>query len=113
LYAVGKPRITVADAREVVSSETAQDDWAVTTAIQRGDTAEALRQLGLSLESGGVPFMILGQLAYFVREKLATIDARRVRPAIEAVFRTDLDMKSSGGDTRVLLERLVVELCRA
>ena len=113
LYAAGKPRITVADAREVVSSETAQDDWAVTTAIQRGDTAEALRQLGLSLESGAVPFMILGQLAYFVREKLATIDARRVRPAIEAVFRTDLDMKSSGGDTRVLLERLVAELCRA
>jgi DNA polymerase III delta subunit len=57
--------------------------------------------------------MILGQLAYFVREKLATIDPRRVRPAIEAVFRTDLDMKSSGGDTRVLLERLVAELCRA
>jgi DNA polymerase III subunit delta len=113
LYAAGKPRITVADAREVVSSETAQDDWAVTTAIQRGDTAEALRQLGLSLESGAVPFMILGQLAYFVREKLATIDARRVHPAIEAVFRTDLDMKSSGGDTRVLLERLVAELCRA
>ena len=113
LYAAGKPRITVADAREVVSSETAQDDWAVTTAIQRGDTAEALRQLGLSLESGAVPFMILGQLAYFVREKLATIDARRVRPAIEAVFRTDLDMKSSGGDMRVLLERLVAELCRA
>ena len=48
LNAAGKPRITVADAREVVSSETAQDDWAVTTAIQRGDTAEALRQLGLS-----------------------------------------------------------------
>ena len=113
LYTAGKPRITVADAREVVSSETAQDDWAVTTAIQRGDTAEALRQLGLSLESGAVPFMILGQLAWFVREKLATIDARRVRPAIEAVFRTDLDMKSSGGDTRVLLERLVAELCRA
>ena len=25
--------------------------------------------------------MILGQLAYFVREKLATIDPRRVRPS--------------------------------
>ena len=34
-------------------------------------------------------------------------------PAIEALFRTDLDLKSSGGDPRVLLERLVVELCRA
>ena len=44
--------------------------------------------------------------------KLPAIDARRVRPAIESLFRTDLDLKSSGGDARVLLERLVVELCR-
>ena len=113
LYAAGTPRITAADAREVVSAESAQDDWAVTSAIQRGDTAEALRQLGLSLDSGAVPFMILGQLAWFVREKLPMVDARRVRPAVESLFRTDLDLKSSGGDTRVLLERLVVELCRA
>ena len=112
LFAAGKPRITVADAREVVSAETAQDDWAVTNAISRGDAREALRQLGLSLDSGAVPFMILGQLAWFAREKLPTIDVRRVRPAIEALFRTDLDLKSSGGDARVLLERLVVELCR-
>jgi DNA polymerase III subunit delta len=113
LYAAGTPRITAADAREVVSAESAQDDWAVTSAIQRGDTAEALRQLGLSLDSGAVPFMILGQLAWFVREKLPMVDARRVRPAVESLFRTDLDLKSSGGETRVLLERLVVELCRA
>jgi DNA polymerase-3 subunit delta len=113
LYAAGKPRITVADAQEVVSAETAQDDWAVTNAIQRGDTAGALRHLGLSLESGAVPYMVLGQLAWFVREKLPVVDARRVRPAIEALFRTDLDLKSSGGDPRVLLERLVTELCRA
>ncbi len=113
LYAAGKPRITVADAREVVSAESAQDDWAVTNAISRGDAAEALRQLGLSLDSGAVPFMILGQLAWFVREKLPLVDARRVRPAVESLFRTDLDLKSSGGDTRILLERLVVELCSA
>jgi hypothetical protein len=31
--------------------------------------------------------------------------------AVEAVFRTDQDLKRSGGDPRVLLERLVVELC--
>jgi DNA polymerase III delta subunit len=112
LYTAGKPRITVADALDVVSAETAQDDWAVTTAIQRGDTPEALRHLGLALEAGGVPFKILGQLAWFVREKLPFVDVRRVRPAIEALLRTDLDLKSSGGDARVLLERLVVELCR-
>jgi DNA polymerase III subunit delta len=111
LYAAGKPKITVADAQEVVSAESAQDDWAVTNAIQRGDTATALRQLGLSLESGAVPYMVLGQLAWFVREKLPLVDARRVKPAVEAVFRTDIDLKSSAGDPRVLLERLVVELC--
>jgi DNA polymerase-3 subunit delta len=111
LYASGKPRISLADAREVVSSETVQDDWAVTTAIQRGDRAEALRQLSLALEGGAVPYMVLGQLAWFVREKLAAADARRVPAAIDAVFRTDLDLKSSGGDPQVLLERLVVELC--
>ena len=33
------------------------------------------------------------------------------RGAIEALFRTDLDLKRSAGDPRVLLERLVVELC--
>jgi DNA polymerase III subunit delta len=112
LYAAGKPRITIADAQETVSAESAQDDWAVTNAIQRGDAAGALRHLGLALESGAVPFMVLGQLAWFVREKLPALDARRVRPAVDAVFRTDLDLKSSGGDPRVLLERLVVELCR-
>jgi DNA polymerase III subunit delta len=112
LYAAGKSRISVADAQEVVSPESAQDDWAVTNAIQRGDTSNALRHLGLSLDSGAVPYMVLGQLAWFAREKLPFVDPRRVRPALEALFRTDLDLKSSGGDPRVLLERLVVELCR-
>ena len=79
LYSAGRPKISLADAREVVSAESSQDDWAVTNAISRGDTAEALRELALSLESGAVPFMILGQLGWFVREKLVTIDPRRVR----------------------------------
>jgi DNA polymerase-3 subunit delta len=111
LYSAGKARIDLKDVQEVVSAETAQDDWAVTTAIQRGDTAEALRQIGLALESGGVPYMILGQLGWFVREKLPAADPRRVPAAVEALFRTDIELKSSGGDPRVLLERLVVELC--
>jgi DNA polymerase-3 subunit delta len=112
LYAAGKPRITVEDVRAVVTAETSQDDWAVTNAIQRGEAAEALRQLALAIEGGGVPYMILGQLGWFVREKLVGVDPRRVRPAIEAVFRADLELKSSGGDPRILLERLVVDLCR-
>lgn len=109
LYTAGRPKITLADAEEIASAERAQDDWAVTNAIQQGNRAEALRQLGLALEGGAVPYMVLGQLAWFVREKLA--DPRRIPAAIDAVFRTDVDLKSSGGDPRVLLERLVVELC--
>jgi DNA polymerase III delta subunit len=110
LYTAGSPRITIDDARQVVSGETAQDDWAVTNAIQRRDAAEALRQLALTLDAGGVPYQILGQLAWFVRERMP--DPRRVPSAIESLFRTDQDLKSSGGDPRILLERLVVELCR-
>jgi DNA polymerase III subunit delta len=112
LYAAGRPKIKLADAREVVSAETSQDDWAVTNAIQQGNTAEALRQIGLALDGGGVPYQILGQLGWFVRERLSASDPRRVPAAVDALFRTDLDLKSSAaGDPRVLLERLVVELC--
>jgi DNA polymerase-3 subunit delta len=111
LFAAGKPRITRDDALQVVSAEAVQDDWAVTNAIGRRDPAEALRQLALALEGGAVPYMVLGQLAWYVREKLPQVDPQRVPAAVEALFRTDLDLKSSGGDPRVLLERLVVELC--
>ena len=81
----------------------------MTNAIQSGNTREALRQLALALDAGAVSYQVLGQLAWFVRDKMA--DTRRIPAAVDALFRTDLDLKSSGGDPRVLLERLVVELC--
>lgn len=109
LYTVGKPTIALADAQEIVGPETAQDDWAVTNAIQNGNAREALRQLAMALDAGAVSYQILGQLAWFVRDRMA--DTRRIPAAVDALFRTDLDLKSSGGDPRVLLERLVVELC--
>jgi DNA polymerase-3 subunit delta len=111
LYTVGKAKITIADAQEVVSAETAQDDWAVTNAIAQRNTAEALRQLAMAMDAGAVPYLILGQLGWFVRDKLPNVDLRRVPRAVDAMFRADLDLKSSGGDPKVLLERLVVELC--
>jgi len=111
LYAVGKPNITLADAQEVVSAESSHDDWAVTNAIQNGNAKEALRQLALALDAGAVSYQVLGQLAWFVRDKLSNTDPRRIPAAVEALFRADLDLKSSAADPRVLLERLVVELC--
>ena len=110
LFAGDQSVISVADMREVAGPAGAHDDWAVARAIERGQTAVALRELGLALEAGAVPYMVLGQLAWVVRARLA---GARVPAAVEAVFRTDLALKSSGGEPRVLLERLVVELCAA
>ena len=108
LYAAGSKAITEADVREIVAAATSQDDWAVTNAIARGSAGDALRELGLMMDNGAVPYMILGQLAWFVRTK---VPAPKVSSAVEAVFRTDLAIKTSAGDPRALLERLVVELC--
>jgi DNA polymerase-3 subunit delta len=108
LYAADKKGITSADVLEVVGAPTSQDAWDMTRAIERGAAAEALGELVLLMESGAVPYMILGQLAWFARTK---VSATRVAAAVEAVFRTDLAIKTSAGDPRILLERLVVELC--
>lgn len=113
LYVMGRDRITEADVVEVIGPATSQDDWAVTTAIETGDAATALRELGLALEAGAPPFMVLGQLAWFVRDERKRYPERRLAAAVDALFRTDLDLKTSAGDPRVLLERLVVELCTA
>jgi DNA polymerase-3 subunit delta len=108
LYAAGHAAVTYEDVLAVVGAPTSQDDWAITHAIERGSAADALRELGLTMDAGAVPHMILGQLAWFVRTK---VPAARVTAAVDAVFRTDLAIKSSAGDPRTLLERLVVELC--
>jgi DNA polymerase III subunit delta len=111
LYVGDRKAIDVRDVQEIVTGETLQDQWALAEAIVQRDVRKALRQLGLAFDSGTVAYMILGQLGYCVREKVAAADPRRVPAAVDALFRTDLDLKSSGGDPRVLLERLVVELC--
>lgn len=107
LYALGQPTITADDVKQVVApAPDAQEEFGIANAVQSGNTAAALRQLSAALDAGAVPFFLMGQLRW-VAEKAP---GPRVREAIEAVFRTDLALKSSGGDPRILLERLVVEL---
>jgi DNA polymerase III delta subunit len=108
LFASGDGLMTEAAVREVASGPITQDAWAMTNAIGAGDTKGALRELALKCDAGEFPVMILGQLAWFTRAKLAPA---RVARAVDAVFRTDLALKTSRGEPRVLLERLVVELC--
>ncbi len=110
LYVGEQASVTLQDAREVAGPAAAYDNWAVTRAIERGDTATALRQLDLALEQGAEPYMVLGQLAWVARSRLP---APRIPGAIDVVFRTDAALKRSAGDRRLLLERLVVELCAA
>jgi DNA polymerase-3 subunit delta len=108
LYALGQPVITADDVRQAVTAgPEAQADFGIAKAIWRNDVRDALKELGLVLDAGAVPVMVMGQL----RAAAEKLPAPRLRPAIEAVFRTDLALKSSGGDPRILLERLTVELC--
>lgn len=108
LYALGQPAITADDVRQSVpAGPEAHEDFGIANAIQRGDAAGALRELGLALDAGAVPVVLMGQIRWAAEQS----PAPRVREAVEALFRTDLALKSSGGDPRVLLERLVVELC--
>jgi DNA polymerase III delta subunit len=111
LYALGQKQITADDVREVTGPAALQDDWAMTNAIEAGQAADALRQLALMLDAGAPPEKILGQLGWLVRTKFPAIAPADVRLAVDALFRTDLDLKRSAGAPRVLLERLVVELC--
>ncbi len=110
LYALGEKAITVADVRDLVGPAALQDDWAMTNAIEAGDAGDALRQLALMLDAGTPAEKILGQLGWLVRSKFQVLPASELTAAVEAVFRTDIDLKRSAGDPRVLLERLVVEL---
>jgi DNA polymerase III delta subunit len=108
LFASGEGIISEAAVREVASAPTTQDPWAMTNAMGRGDAGAALHELKLKLEAGEYPPMILGQLRWYVATKMSP---RRVPAAVDALLRTDLALKRSIGDPRVLLERLVVELC--
>jgi DNA polymerase III delta subunit len=111
LFVEGRNQISTDDVLAVVSEQQAvDDDWAVVNAIGDGNAARALAETGLRLDRGDSPHQLLGQLRWWVSNKLAPAAPGRVKPALEALLRTDLALKSSGGDDRVLLERLVVEL---
>ena len=114
LYCHGRKSVTVEDVESVVSGTALLNPWAIVNAVERGNAGEALRQVRIVSEAGEAPYMTLGQIGWWVRNKLPQMaPPERVRAAVDAVFRTDLAMKSSGGEPRILLERLVVQLCAA
>jgi DNA polymerase III delta subunit len=109
LYAAGESAVTVAHVKDVViPQEESAGTFALMDAIRAANAATALREVSALIDAGIQPPMILGQL------RAATIQLRpdaRVKTGLEAVFRTDLAIKSSAGTPQYLLECLVVELC--
>ncbi len=108
LYSMGEPTISADTVRQVVpAAPDAQTDFGIAKAIARNDAADALHELHLALDAGWMPVVVMGQL----RVAAERVSAARLRDAMDAVLRTDLALKSSAGDPRTLLERLVVEMC--
>lgn len=109
LYALGQVRVSAQDVRDAVpAAPETEENFGVSNAIGEGDAAGALRQVGLALDAGAVPVMVMGQ----IRSAAERIPAAKLGAAMEAVLRTDLALKGFGSaEPRVLLERLVVELC--
>ena len=109
LYAAGESTITAAHVKDVViPQEESEGTFALMDAVRNANAPRALREISALIDSGIQPPMILGQL------RAATIQLRgdqRVKNGLEAVFRTDLAIKSSSGTPQYLLECLVVELC--
>jgi DNA polymerase-3 subunit delta len=109
LYAAGESAISAVHVKElVIPQEESEGTFALMEAVQNSNAARALREVSALIDSGIQPPVILGQL------RAATIRLRgdaRVKSGLEAVFRTDVAIKSSAGTPQYLLERLVVELC--
>lgn len=108
LYAAGG-RITAQDVRDVVAPvEEPGEDFALGKAIWAGNTAGALRELDVMLDGGAPAPMLLGQI------RAAVIRLRpdsRARAALRGVLEADLAVKSSRGEPRYVLEKLLVEVC--
>lgn len=109
LYAAGESAITPNHIRDLVMPQNEPGvDFALGKAIWNNNAAGALREIAAQIEAGAQPPMILGQIrAAAIRLRPDT----RIRNSLDAVFRTDLAIKSSAGAPRYLLERLVVEIC--
>lgn len=109
LYAAGESTVTERHIRDLVTPESEPGMGpAVGMAVKEGNARKALHELGALLDAGVVPQPILGQIRWGAGQLRS---AERVTRALELVLETDLRMKSSAGNPRYLLERLVIDLC--
>jgi DNA polymerase-3 subunit delta len=109
LFAAGERTITAKHVKEMVLPKSEPgEDFALGRAIWNNNTREALREIAALVDGGMPPFMVLGQIRA-AAGRLRPDD--RARRGLSAVFDTDLAIKSSMGEPRYLLEKLVIEIC--
>jgi DNA polymerase III delta subunit len=109
LFAAGESTITTRHVKELVLPQSEPgEDFALGRAIWNNNVREALREIGALIETGMPPFMVLGQIRA-AAGRLRPDD--RARAGLAATFEADLAIKSSIGEPRYLLEKLVIELC--
>ncbi len=107
LYAAGESAITAAHVRDLVMPELEPGEGpAVGLAVKDWNPKKALDEISALMDNGIVAPAILGQIRWGVTQR-----RQRVVESLELVLRTDIALKSSGGEPRYLLERLVIELC--
>jgi DNA polymerase-3 subunit delta len=109
LYAAGESTVTERHVRDLVMPEHEPgEDFALGKAIWAGQAGAAVADVAAQLDSGAQPVMVLGQ----IRAAAGRLRPdNRVRRALDLVLEADLAIKSSAGEPRHLLERLVIELC--
>lgn len=109
LFAAGEPAVTARHVKEMVLPQSEPgEDFALGRAIWDNNARAALQDIGAQFDAGAQAPMILGQIRA-AAGRLKPDD--RARNGLDAVFRTDLAIKSSADEPRFLLERLVIELC--
>jgi DNA polymerase-3 subunit delta len=109
LYVAGEKVVTAQHVRDMTTpSDEPGQGPAVGFAIRDGDLKLALRELTTMLDAGTPHLPILGQIRWGAG--LLRPDSR-ARRALDLVLETDLALKSSAGEPRFLIEKLVIELC--
>jgi DNA polymerase III subunit delta len=109
LYAAGEKVVTARHVHELVTPvDEPATGPAVGMAVKDGDARRALGEIAALWEAGAPYLPILGQVRWAAGQLRPDTRARR---ALELVLETDVAMKTSGGEPRYLLERLVIELC--
>ena len=110
LFAADERIVTVQHIRDLISPELRPGEWyVIRDALSARNARAALREVDAQFDAGFKDVQILG----LIRSVVRGFSDDRAKRGLDAVFRTDLAIKTAGDPRapRYLLESLVIELC--